>query len=168
MSTQTIIPEEAIVDTGDFQMASLIDFMSGIFYKLLPKGLDGKSSPCFEYMQEDKTEYKVISFNTAVRVYNSMWEGVGYSATLNSTALPKLSVHLRDWKIAQASKLVEVVKIHWCKRQKRFIYQNKVTLTEPLYYGLLELMFMEQMRDAEEHEAELFQEALQQVLDRKS
>jgi len=125
-------------DTKELQMYSVIQFMSAIGYTLHRTQQGGL---VFVYDNADvKVEKQTLSVQTAIRLHNADWCGMG--AIHRSPCMLGFKFYTDIYTITQAkaAKVVEKVKLQYCKRSKSLKLQHEsghmVRFVNPSYQYL--------------------------------
>jgi len=124
-------------DTKDLQMYSVIQFMSALKYNLCRTV---KWGLVFVSSSSDKAENRTISVQTAIRLHNVQWAGI--SKVHQSPCIHGFEFYtdIYTLKQAQAAKVVETVKLQYCKRSKSLKLQHEsghmVRFVNPSYQYL--------------------------------
>ena len=125
-------------DTKELQMYSVIQFMSALGYTLHRAS---KGGLVFVYDNADvKLEKQTLSVQTAIRLHNADWRGAG--AIHRTPCMLGFKFYTDAYTIiqAQAAKVVQKVKLQYCKRSKSLKLQHEsgrmVRFVSPSYQYL--------------------------------
>ena len=125
-------------DTKELQMYSLMQFMSALKYNLCRTVKWGlvfvSSSPA-------KVENRTVSVQTAIRLHNADWRSVYPMApAIYDTDVQTFHTDTYTITQAKAAKVVEKVKLQYCKRSKSLKLQHEsghmVRFVSPSYQYL--------------------------------
>jgi hypothetical protein len=115
-------------DTYLVQLQSLLGFMEELGYTLNEK----YSFERFDMDYNGRSEFDVVSFQTAVNLHNTLWFRQGWK--LSNFQHKFFTVDAFTFKQAQAKRIVKVVKLQLNKKKKQLQVQNNmVKFVDPAY-----------------------------------